>query len=65
MDTIVKKAEAFEISPEEREWIEQHRAAATDHKPIKLADITAAKLNALSKADQQRILDRVMAGEVE
>ena len=65
MQAILTKPECFPISDEERLLIEQHRAAAVDRVPVKLADITSEKVNALSRADQQKLLERLMAGEVE
>jgi hypothetical protein len=65
MDTIVKKPEPFPISEEERDWVEQRRAAAANNAPVKVADVTAAKLNGLSRADLQTMLDRIRAGNIE
>ena len=56
MDTILKKPETFEISDEERAWLLDRRAAAADSAPVKVADLTVAKLNGLSRADLQTML---------
>jgi hypothetical protein len=67
MDTIaiVKKPEPFSISDEEREHLEQRRAAAADNAPVKVANLTAAKLNGLSRADLQKLLDSITSGNIE
>ena len=62
---VVKTPEPFEISPDERDWLEQRRAAAADNAPVKVAGLTAAKLNGLSRADLQTMLDRIRAGLIE
>jgi hypothetical protein len=65
MESVIKKPEAFEISDEERAWLLDRRAAAAANAPVKVADITAANLSVLSRAEIQNMLDRLTAGNIE
>ena len=65
METVIKKPESLEITEEERAFLLDRRAAAADHAPVKVADVTVAKLAGLSKADLQKLLDKITAGEIE
>jgi ABC-type antimicrobial peptide transport system ATPase subunit len=65
MDTIIVKPAPYEITDEECQWLEQRRAAAADNAPVKVADITAANLSVLSRAEIQNMLDRLTAGNIE
>jgi ABC-type antimicrobial peptide transport system ATPase subunit len=64
MDTIIVKPAPYEITDEECQWLEQRRAAAADNAPVSVADLTPAKVNGLSKAEIQRLLDRITAGNI-
>jgi hypothetical protein len=64
MEAKVTKGEAFEISPQEKTWIEARRRELAAEQPVKLTDLTPEKINALPKDEIAALMRRILAGNV-
>ena len=60
----VTRGESFEISPEEKTWIEARRRELAAEQPVKLTDLTPEKINALPKDEIAALMRRILAGNV-